>query len=519
MTDFYHDVPSTYVDIPLTQEEDEDIENLASRHKDNIDRRLGLGSSLDNHGEYYEQLPGCQPWKSTMLTEQVSGVLEILNRSGYLQEKKRTWKKKKKGKTSVLHTGTRDSIKPSMSCDLFQEMLKAAIAAAYQFPSGMRSDWIRILSERSLEQWVNDISEITLHQFKSLLVHSIEPSFQELEALDSLDTNLMGVYLSSIKQEDGFGKKYLYIGSASSERGLDHRINQHQNKAYSVREVEKGSFHHRLLNQASVRRYARYMFACVAKSWAPAGTDQYYHLRKTVVLAEAIYTHWLFGIWAKDLETQYSILPICPWDSSCLSWEGCCRFSPFTFPLPGKFSNLTLAERRLNTRERQKLKYASLSPQERKELRERIYKREGSDFHLVPIKGSYKRVKKQLQKSNVERSRARQTCAFCGSEKHLITGCEAPGKADFMKNAWKGRYYHLAKEKDLEKSPEKPKPVMDIVRARPAPRCSVCKEEGHNIRTCPNPEAAEFHYARRCSTCRGTSHNCLKCPLNNPGPA
>ncbi|KAJ5609222.1 hypothetical protein N7528_009789 [Penicillium herquei] len=203
MTDFYDDVPSTYVDVPLTRE-DEEIDSLAIGDEGDINRRLRLSSSLDSG---YLGLGGFKP-------------IELSSRN-------------EKSEMSVRHTGTHESIKR----DLFQGMLKVAIAAAYQFPTGMRSDWIRILSERSLDQWVRDISDITLYRLKLLLIHSNEPSFQALEALDFFDTNLMGVYLSSIKQKDGLGKKYLYIGSASSERGLLHRINQHRNAIYSMREA------------------------------------------------------------------------------------------------------------------------------------------------------------------------------------------------------------------------------------------------------------------------------------------
>ena len=120
------------------------------------------------------------------------------------------------------------------------------------------------------------------------------------------------------------------------------------------------------------------MLLCVANHCPLAGTAEYFERRKTVVFAEAIYTHWLFGIWKKGLTTEYSILPICPWNQSQLSWTGCCRFSQFTFPLPGGLSNLSLRERQMNFRRRQILKYAALSPQEKYQFRQNIYKREGT---------------------------------------------------------------------------------------------------------------------------------------------
>lgn len=107
----------------------------------------------------------------------------------------------------------------------------------------MRGDWVRIVSERSCEQWVHDISEITLTKIKYLLDRPIPPTFEELEQLDSYATDRMGVYLSPIKPKNSLGiaqgvaRRYLYIGSASSDRGLAHRIKQHCNTHYSKREA------------------------------------------------------------------------------------------------------------------------------------------------------------------------------------------------------------------------------------------------------------------------------------------
>jgi hypothetical protein len=116
-------------------------------------------------------------------------------------------------------------------------MLESAIILAQECRPGMRPDWAKIVHERSAKQWANDISEITQDRLKHLLARANPPTFEELERLGYLETDLMGVYLSSIRQVDGEGRKYLYIGSASSDRGLKHRLAQHRNKVYSKREA------------------------------------------------------------------------------------------------------------------------------------------------------------------------------------------------------------------------------------------------------------------------------------------
>lgn len=44
------------------------------------------------------------------------------------------------------------------------------------------------------------------------------------------------------------------------------------------------------------------MLACEAKSWFPPDSDAYIRGRKTAVLAETVYTHWLRAVGKKDSE-------------------------------------------------------------------------------------------------------------------------------------------------------------------------------------------------------------------------
>lgn len=89
----------------------------------------------------------------------------------------------------------------------YHERLKEAIAQALREPKGMRYDWIRILQERSIDEWASTIAKVTLESFKYLLARSYPPTFSELVRLGNIDTNKMGVYLDVIRQVDGQGKK------------------------------------------------------------------------------------------------------------------------------------------------------------------------------------------------------------------------------------------------------------------------------------------------------------------------
>jgi hypothetical protein len=115
----------------------------------------------------------------------------------------------------------------------YRWLLEAALIKAKQGHPGIRSDWVRILKEKSVTQWAKDIEAITFHRFICILASHAPPAFESFEELEYYETENMGVYLSTIRQIDGERRNFLYVGSATSERGLKHRIIQHWNENYS----------------------------------------------------------------------------------------------------------------------------------------------------------------------------------------------------------------------------------------------------------------------------------------------
>lgn len=259
-----------------------------------------------------------------------------------------------------------------------------------------------------------------------------------------------------------------------------------------------GSFHHRLLNQESTPRRAGYAIACEAESWYKAGTSAYFEQRKTMVLAEAIYTHWLYLIWKKDKQIQYSILPNCPWDIGSLPYSGCCRFSPLTGPLPGGVRSLTKEERRVANKLSSKARQQALTPQQRAAERRRRLKREGIVFAKIP---THRWRARQCQMNSSKKARKSPRCSLCRSPNHRINKCNLPTKALFQETKWRGRLYL---NRTASARPIRGRKIWK-------PRCTVCKQEGHNIRTCPLPEAAQHHYPRRCSNCWESGHVSTTC--------
>ncbi|KAF9885553.1 hypothetical protein FE257_012759 [Aspergillus nanangensis] len=206
---------TTYIDIPLTEEEEAEIENIVN------------GPTFEQEIDY--------PWeKATSFNKQPESCTFVLT------EPLRGHHKLPPGKITsyshILHTNQRPTTNShdgknylSTMCWLkeYRHRLKEALTMAQASRSSFRYDWPKIISERSAEQWANDISDITVDQFKCLLGRPFPPTFEELEQLGYHDTENMGVYMSPIRELDRDGDKFLYAGSATSDRGLKHRITQH----------------------------------------------------------------------------------------------------------------------------------------------------------------------------------------------------------------------------------------------------------------------------------------------------
>lgn len=174
---------------------------------------------------------------------------------------------------------------------------------------------------------------------------------------------------------------------------------------------------------------------------SPHGSDAYIYQRKTVVLAEIIYTHWLGGIWKKGTKKEYNLLPICPWDFDTLPWTGCCRFSPLTFLLPGRTNNL--GERMKLARERKIQKLKNMDPvKKRKMCQERRLKGNRAWQNFVALR--WKKKMHAFDESGSSQPWSVQHENVHSARAMAIPSIDvnAPGKDEFCRSKWKGRFYH-----------------------------------------------------------------------------
>lgn len=185
------------------------------------------------------------------------------------------------------------------------------------------------------------------------------------------------------------------------------------------------------------------MLVCVA----PFESSDIMYQRKTVVLAEAIYTHWLHAIWKKGLTSEYDFLPVCPWRPEELSYTGCCCFSSLTFSLPGRTVTGMSEEQRRVKRNADAVDRRRCRTAMGKE-RDRIRRRKRYGFSSIALKRwrADQRIRNQRRQNEYKATPIRN-CAFCQAGDHWISNnCPQPGRTGFMKTKWKGCYCHLTKD-------------------------------------------------------------------------
>ena len=232
--------------------------------------------------------------------------------------------------------------------------------------------------------------------------------------------------------------------------------------------------------------------------------------REVFVFAETIYTHWLSAIWKKGAGSEYEILPICPWDLDALPYLGACRFSPLTFPVPGKTTTGMSKEQR---KEAQKAKNTNRRRRQTEaKSAAKIQRQKNSAFSSF-VRRRWRwncRIRRQRKLSGEEaRTEVTRKCGFCRAEDHSISTCVHPGRTEFMKTKWKGRYYHMRKKRGAKRKERKGRITTRI--APRITRCAVCGDTRHNVRTCPDPSAREWRHETRCSGCWETGHSIITC--------
>jgi Uri superfamily endonuclease len=199
----------------------------------------------------------------------------------------------------------------------------------------MAQTWREALQEKPAEEWLSSVSMGIPEHIKKALGGLRPPTWVELESLPLIDTNDAGVYarlVTSRHQIQMVSDRYLYVGSASKYGGgLNWRIAQH---------IRKTKLKHESRLQYDIRTKrlkgnGRFVTLMVMKMDS-SENEVVLHVRKTVILAEAILTVWLSALRSPSHDFQ----SVCPWDSQTLQYTGWASHNPLMddVVLPGKHS-------------------------------------------------------------------------------------------------------------------------------------------------------------------------------------
>ena len=120
----------------------------------------------------------------------------------------------------------------------YEKILRAIIDGLLEInigTLGITQRWWNILRTRSVNAWVQKISNMTTPECKRLLSLASAPAIEAFSLLSYTETKDPGVYFSVISETDLSQHFFVYVGSASSPTGgLQQRIQQHQNPKYSA---------------------------------------------------------------------------------------------------------------------------------------------------------------------------------------------------------------------------------------------------------------------------------------------
>ena len=217
---------------------------------------------------------------------------------------------------SVVH-GPQE-LPPGFRDSLFTARLEAVWQALLR--SDMAQTWKETL-ERSNEGWLSKISRLIPESVKKLLGGLRPPTWDDLESLPSIDTTDAGVYARLSTSRHSFhmaSDRYLYVGSATRYGGgLNWRIYQHTRK--NTRKWES-----RLQYDIRTKRLKSSFVTLMVMKMDHSNPEAVLEVRRTVVLAEAIFTVWLGALERPPHDLQN----MCPWDLRTLQWTGWSSHNP-----------------------------------------------------------------------------------------------------------------------------------------------------------------------------------------------
>ena len=187
------------------------------------------------------------------------------------------------------------------------------------------ASWKEFLDQKQRETWYELIEGSMPPEVRTVFASPTPPSFDQMKALPTVDTNNRGVYAWILEPRFSIGptvkrRRYLYIGSASRQGfGLIHRTTEHQPKSPWI--------HNRRLWDLSVRHRLRR--DCFVKLLDIPSEDssakEKLETRYLIVLAEAMFTVWLGAL--QKTRSEY-LHKYCPWGTSNLAYEGACSHNP-----------------------------------------------------------------------------------------------------------------------------------------------------------------------------------------------
>lgn len=186
--------------------------------------------------------------------------------------------------------------------------------------SDMTETWRTALQKRSVHAWVSSISGRVPEEVQRLLGNIRSLTWEEIKRIPLIKTTSAGVYARLATSQYKLGlahDRYLYVGSASSfGGGLSARMKKHITDGRS--RLQRDTRRKRLKGEKG--KFVTLLVMDMERTYH----DSVLEVRRTVTLAEAIFTVWLGALKSptRSLASAY------PWDIRLRQYTGWASHNP-----------------------------------------------------------------------------------------------------------------------------------------------------------------------------------------------
>ena len=202
---------------------------------------------------------------------------------------------------------------------VYESRLREYVPRLLSRPASDKSEaFLKVLPTRSEEQWIQDVSEITLTESKLLLGAEEAPTNKQLLALPKTKgEHRPGCYMGTIFTPGDENDVHGYFGSGTRPSfGIEGRTDEHLDPLERARvRGRTSSYHYNIVDEPGKNRYGEYRQFC-RTDFASGDPEEILYTRATCIFAEQLYMSWLKTHSRATIKRYPWLSELTPWETS-----------------------------------------------------------------------------------------------------------------------------------------------------------------------------------------------------------